>query len=555
VTSPVVPDPADMPRIKGYRVIRPLGAGGMGSVYVAEKLSTHQTYALKLLREDHLDNERSVARFSREIAALRAIRHPHVVSVFDWSVPEPGSLEKPFVVMELLEGEGLDQLLRRRRALPPALAVSIMVQVLDGLSAVHALEIVHRDLGPSNIFLVPQSAGRCLAKVLDFGLARPRESSDEALANVTQQGTVIGKPAYVAPELFWEKPADARSDLYACGVILFRMLAGQVPYHEHQAELLWAERYAERKRPRERPSLRAYVASIPDQLEACVARALRYKPAERYQTAEEMEADLVSIEESVLEALPEASLASLVGSEGPAASTAHGPAAVESESDEVHPARPPGRRTWLVGFVAGAALAAVLVALVLRGFGDREPSGPSGGETVVEESSAKVAIAAPVGAVDAGDADVGGAGAVAAARGDAAVRVESSAKLLPSVAEDAGGAEAAEAAAADDGEEGASGSTVHIRFAEVPRGSRVVVAGREIDPALGADVPRGTEPLAVLITAPRAGLLPYRALVVPDADRELRPRFREPGEGEDETPVIIHGAQGTTFVLDPGRTP
>jgi serine/threonine-protein kinase len=243
--------------LRGYVLERPLGKGGMGVVWVARKLSTHQEFAVKFLKEEFLEDTTYLARFEREVAALRAIRHPNVVNVFEWSMPKGDPEAKPYVVMELLGGEGLDRLIRRQRILRPQLAVSIMLQVLDGLAAAHNIGVIHRDLGPSNVQLIPQPGGGYLVKVLDFGLARPKVQGEEE-AQVTQMGTLMGKPGYVAPEMFLMQPADARADIFACGMMLYRMLSGRLPFRETQAQMLWAERYAEKNHDREYPSVREY---------------------------------------------------------------------------------------------------------------------------------------------------------------------------------------------------------------------------------------------------------------------------------------------------------
>jgi tRNA A-37 threonylcarbamoyl transferase component Bud32 len=542
MTRARMPAMADAPPIKGYRLIRPLGAGGMGSVYVVEKVATHQQYAVKFLREDHLDNERSVTRFSREIQALRAIRHPHVVSVFDWAAPEPGTVGKPYVVMELLDGEGLDRLLRRRRSLAPALAVSILLQVLDGLKAVHELGIVHRDLGPSNIFLTPQPGGKYLAKVLDFGLARPPESSEEAQANVTQRGTLLGKPAYIAPEMFHHRPAEASADLYACGIILFRMLAGRLPYRETQAEMLWAERYAERERPVERPSIRSFVPLIPDKLEICIAKAVRLNPEERYATADDMQADLLDIEDSVLRKDPAGAMLPLAGSEGPPQPSASGPGAVETPTAGHVPRR---RWSWLavLGIVVGAA--APLAIVLFLATGSDEESRPATKVAVNERPAAD------------GTED-GGRVIPTPEGGGADVLVKQIEIAVPPLTPDAGPTDPPPAMDGGDGTDGADAdgadfgdvATVHFSFDQIPRGSRVLVGGNEIDPAVGIDLPRSRVPIGIVITAPRAGLLPYRANFAPNQDRSFRPHFRVAGQGEEDAATIIHGQQGTTFVLD-----
>lgn len=374
--------------LRGYVLERPLGKGGMGSVWVARKLSTHQEFAIKFLKEEFLEDPTYLARFEREVAALRAIRHPNVVNVFEWSMPKGDPEAKPYVVMELLGGEGLDRLIRRQRILRPQLAVAIMLQVLDGLAAAHNIGVIHRDLGPSNVQLIPQSGGGYLVKVLDFGLARPKVQGEDE-AQVTQMGTLMGKPGYVAPETFLMKPADARADLFACGMMLYRMLSGRLPFRETQAQMLWAERYGEKNHDREYPSVREFAPWVPEKLALVTAKAIRRKPEERYQTAEDMQVDLLDIEDSVLaKAGQETPPPPPKGGEGSSATIA--PGSLTSSG------RVAALRRWpVVGGIA-AVVAVLAVVFLLWGVGgesDRPAASPD---------ASRVAALEPDGSADVG---------------------------------------------------------------------------------------------------------------------------------------------------------
>ncbi|MBN1771351.1 MAG: protein kinase [Deltaproteobacteria bacterium] len=279
----------------GYRLLRPLGQGGMGVVWVAQKLATGETLAIKFLRAEHLEDPSLLARFKREIRALTGIHHPNVVTVFDWTLPGRESDLPACLVMELLDGEGLDVFLRRSRQVPPTTAVHIMLQVLDGLGAAHATGLLHRDIGPSNVILVRRPEGRYQAKLIDFGLARPLVL-DEADSNLTQVGTVLGKPAYVAPEIFRGARADQRFDLFGCGMMLYRMLCGRLPYESPGGALLWAERFAERRSDAEYPPPRSFAPDLDPRLEAVIIKATRKHPEDRYSTTEEMQVDLLDLD-------------------------------------------------------------------------------------------------------------------------------------------------------------------------------------------------------------------------------------------------------------------
>jgi serine/threonine-protein kinase len=300
--------------IPGYRIVKPLATGGMGAVFEVEKLATRKRFAAKFLHE-HLATEREYRlRFEREVGALCAVRHPHIVNIFGWRLPAIGEGGKPYILMELLHGEGLDQLLAREVALPPRRAISILLQVLDGLAAAHQSGVIHRDLGPSNVFLTAQPHGDPLVKLLDFGLAGPM-GGGEARANVTQAGTVMGKPAYVAPEMFERKPIDSRSDIFACGVLLFRMISGRLPYREQESSLLWIERYAERQERRPYPRLRDVLAVVPEILDDACFRAMRRNPEERFHSARAMQMDLLEVDAELARLAGETSESALSWSE------------------------------------------------------------------------------------------------------------------------------------------------------------------------------------------------------------------------------------------------
>jgi hypothetical protein len=276
-----------------YRLLEPIGAGGMGAVWKAEKLATYEQFAIKFIHQTALGDESYCTRFGREVAVLRGLRHPNIVDVFDWRIPEPGREPSAYVVMELLEGESLQDVLRRRNRLPPGLVVRLMLQVLDGVAAVHTQGIVHRDLSPANIFLVRTPNPVPRVKILDFGLAKGIGTGNADSA-VTQPGSVLGRAAYAAPEIFLDDvDLDVRADIFACGMIMFRALTGRFPYRETKVDLMWAERYAERVKQEPYPAPSRFVSDIPAPVEKIVTRALRKRPGDRYPSATEMQKELL----------------------------------------------------------------------------------------------------------------------------------------------------------------------------------------------------------------------------------------------------------------------
>ena len=281
-------------------MLRALGRGGMGSVFLAEKASTGEPFAIKFLRQDCMEDPSYFTRFEREVSALRSIRHPNVVNVYGWSIPQdPDGDDRPYVIMEHLEGEGLDKVLAREKKLAPLAAVRIMLQVLDGLAAAHVIGVVHRDLGPSNVFLIPRQRGRFHVKILDFGLARSLQVAEHQ-SELTQQGTLMGKPAYVAPEALTGQAVDARSDIFGCGVLLFRMLTGSFPYKESDSHLLWVERLRDARSSTEYSPPSLVDPTVLPALDKIVQRAMRVKVDERYATVEQMQEELLEVETSLV---------------------------------------------------------------------------------------------------------------------------------------------------------------------------------------------------------------------------------------------------------------
>ena len=212
--------PAPPLQIGPYRVLRQLGEGGMGIVYVAIDERLGRRIALKVLRGDATDPD-SQRRLVREARTAAGLSHPLICQVFElgeWN-------SRPFIAMELLEGESLAARLLRG-ALVPAEALRLVRLVVEALGVLHAHGVVHRDLKPSNIFVTATGI-----KVLDFGLARPFGSATtDTRAGLTQVGTIVGTPQYAAPEQIMGDEVDARADLFSVGVMLFEMLTGRPPF-------------------------------------------------------------------------------------------------------------------------------------------------------------------------------------------------------------------------------------------------------------------------------------------------------------------------------------
>ena len=262
-----------------YVVVRPLGRGGMGVVYVARDERLGRDVALKMIAG--LPDEAAKTRFWREARAAASVNHPHICQVYE--VDESG--DDIFLTMELLEGEALDRRLLKGSLSAPE-AIPIALGMLSALGALHARGLVHRDIKPSNVFLTPHGP-----KLLDFGLARPALSAtlnaDTTVRPITDAGIIVGTPHYMAPEQVRGTALDGRSDLYAAGAVMFQMLAGRPPFSGSGADVLFA---ALKEHP---PALQGPPAVIA--IDRIIRRAMRKDPNERYSSAEQMAADLSNV--------------------------------------------------------------------------------------------------------------------------------------------------------------------------------------------------------------------------------------------------------------------
>ncbi|MFY1824622.1 protein kinase domain-containing protein [Myxococcus fulvus] len=270
-------DPLVGTKLGSFRLVRRLGRGGMGAVYLGEHVSIGSRVAVKVLHEHLATYPELVQRFHAEARAVNVIGHENIVSIFDLNAGPP----RPYLIMEYLDGAPLSAWVGT--PLPAPAVVSVLSQVCDALQAAHLSGIVHRDLKPDNVFLVRRGRGTPFVKVLDFGIAKLADANMPQ----THAGIIVGTPEYMAPEQSLSRRVDGRADLYALGVIAYQLVTGRLPFED---EGLTAQLVAHQMRAP--PPPRSVHAAVPAALERVILRALAKTPEERYATAAVLRAAL-----------------------------------------------------------------------------------------------------------------------------------------------------------------------------------------------------------------------------------------------------------------------
>jgi serine/threonine protein kinase len=266
-----------------YRLDALLGSGGMGEVYRAENLGLGRAVAIKLLREEHGESSEVVMRFLREARAANIVRHPNVVDVLDIGQAEDGT---PFIVQELLEGEDLAHYVHARGGkLTPEETIQLLIPAIDAVAYAHRRGVIHRDLKPENIFLARDPTGAVVPKLLDFGISRIVTAEEQRM---TATGMSIGTPAYMSPEqIRADKIVDARTDVWALGVILYEVLAGKLPFQSSSHSGLFVKIVTEPPVP-----LEVALPGVSAQLAAIVEKCLSARVEGRYANAADVARDL-----------------------------------------------------------------------------------------------------------------------------------------------------------------------------------------------------------------------------------------------------------------------
>ncbi|HVY77951.1 MAG TPA: serine/threonine-protein kinase [Solirubrobacterales bacterium] len=375
---------SDGDEFAGYRIERRLGRGGMGLLYLAIEPGLERRVALKLIAPEAAVDEVFARRFAEESRIAASIEHPNVVPIY--AAGEEDGV--PFIAMRYVAGADLARRLAREGRLPPAAAVELIAQIGNGLDAIHAAGLVHRDVKPANV-LLGGDAGAEHAYITDFGVARNVATE----SGLTQTGRFVGTLDYVAPEQISGGQIDARVDVYALGCLLYKLLTGEVPFpREGEAARLYAHLHD----PPPAPSL--YVPEVSMALDDVVVRAMSKQPDDRYPSAGDLGRAAQAAFRGEEPALPERTVAtgaaatrtaeSVVttaspGTEAPAQGPPTAPTGRLADGDEPARAGSAGHRRWALAGGAGALIVAAVIAVLLvsgdgeGGGGAREGAGES----------------------------------------------------------------------------------------------------------------------------------------------------------------------------------
>jgi len=356
-----------------YHILKKLGEGGMGAVYLGEHVKMGRKSAIKVMAAAMSQDPDAISRFNREAANASRISHPNVCQIYDFGETSDGLI---YLAMEFIEGQALKDIIEKEGALAPVRAASILKQSADALQAAHDLGIVHRDIKPDNIMVVQGRDGSDIAKVVDFGIARA-VGGDEPGQKVTKTGLVVGTPEYMSPEQLSGDKLDGRTDIYSLALVLYRMLTGTLPFQADSAQELMIKRLTDE--PLTLEAARSDL-TFPPKLQLVLNTALARDPSARYQSASEFGRDTA---DAVADLKPPQTRVNVEKHEGAtqlmshaevAAATRHQPAA--SATAAAPAVRP--RKTPVLPILGGVGAVGVLavVGWLVMAKGGKAPSSP-----------------------------------------------------------------------------------------------------------------------------------------------------------------------------------
>jgi len=413
-----------------YRIIRKLGEGGMGEVFAAEHVHIEKRFAIKLLRPEIVSNPEAVTRFRQEARSSSSIGHRNIIAVEDFGQLADGRI---YMCMELLNGAALNDMLTQ--PMPVDRLLNILIQTGHGLAAAHAKGIIHRDMKPENVFVTIGPNGEDIPKLLDFGIAKV--AGNDGQNHLTRTGTIFGTPYYMAPEQALGNPVDARTDIYAVGVIMYECFAGSLPFQGESFMGILTQHITMDPEP---VTQRAAAAGrhLPPGLADVIMCCMQKNPAQRFSTMDELVGILIQIYRGIvgpgmstyMEAFPVAPTAGHqvqhtpppmtgpfvvggpqtgpVGAIGPSSS---GPSVSPSSSGVYSGATPTLKKSkagLIVAVLAVLAVGGAVVAFVVRGEGKTGPGSGSGSQIAGDPggSGAGTGSSQGVGPVDAAVATI-----------------------------------------------------------------------------------------------------------------------------------------------------
>src|SRR4051812_45067174 len=270
-----------------YRIIRKIGEGGMGEVYAAEHVHIEKRFAIKLLRQEIVSNPEAVTRFRQEARSSSSIGHRNIIAIEDFGQLADGRI---YMCMELLNGAALNDMITQPMGVDRLL--NILIQTGHGLAAAHAKHIIHRDMKPENVFVTIGPNGEDVPKLLDFGIAKV--SGNDGQNHLTRTGTIFGTPFYMAPEQALGNPVDARTDIYAVGVIMYECFSGTLPFQGDSFMGILTQHITVDPEPVAQRAAKAG-RQLPPGLADVIMCCMQKNPAQRFSTMDELVGILIQI--------------------------------------------------------------------------------------------------------------------------------------------------------------------------------------------------------------------------------------------------------------------
>ena len=343
-----------------YHVLKKLGEGGMGTVYLAEHVKMGRKSAVKIMNPGMVNDADAIQRFNREATNASKITHTNVAAIYDFGETKDGLI---YLAMEFIEGESLTSLIEKNGALPAQRAANIAQQTAEGLVVAHDMGIVHRDLKPDNIMIAKNRDGSDCVKVVDFGIAKATENTNQ---KVTKTGLVVGTPEYMSPEQLAGDKLDGRSDIYSLGLVTFNMLTGKLPFPSETVQESMIMRLTDRPKTLTEMTGQAH---WPQALQDVLDKALSRDAAERYQNAGQFGRDLVKAVDSMPASALNAGGTLVLGATAPIPATRVSSAAktkaMPAPARPAAPAPEAAKKSKVPLFAGGGVVAAALVGFLV----------------------------------------------------------------------------------------------------------------------------------------------------------------------------------------------